>query len=408
MSPIDSKHDLDNLRSRLEARLDVRELVDVAAALIAVPSHRDAPGRETACAQRMADIWRGWGFEPEVVQIVDGRPNVYVRLAGQGNGPALMLTGHLDTVPGYEMDRPAFEPAVAEAKLWGRGAVDMKGALACMMVALKLVRDLDVPLPRDLLFAAVVGEEEQSEGTEHLIQHGPRADWAVVGEPTGLAIHAGHRGLEWLSFEFIGRAAHGGTPERGVNAIRMAARFIQRVEAELVPELARRRHPLIGPAVMNWGVIRGGTQPSMVADRCVVQVDRRRLPAETLEQVWNEYQQILDALATEDPDFHYQMSRMVENMATMDHGGLEIALDHPLVTSLQAVLETLTGQPARIGAFGGWTDGALLSNFGHIPAVIFGPGDLGVAHSRAEFVPVEELRLATLAYALLAYGYRIF
>jgi acetylornithine deacetylase/succinyl-diaminopimelate desuccinylase-like protein len=99
---------------------------------------------------------------------------------------------------------------------------------------------------------------------------------------------------------------------------------------------------------------------------------------------------------------------MAENMATMDHGGLEIALDHPLVTSLQAVLDTLTGQPAPVGAFGGWTDGALLSNFGHIPAVIFGPGDLGVAHSRVEFVPVEELRLATLAYALLAYGYRIF
>lgn len=403
-----SPSDLVGLRACLEARLDAGEVVEVASALIAVPSHRAVPGRETACAQRMADIWRGWGFEPEVTPVAGSRPNVYVRLAGQLQGPALMLTGHLDTVPGYEMDRPAFEPAVADGKLWGRGAVDMKGALACMMVAVKLVRDLDVPLPGDLLFAAVAGEEEQSEGTEHMILNGPHADWAVVGEPTGLAIHAGHRGLEWLSFEFIGRAAHGGTPERGVNAIRMAARFIQRVEAELAPDLARRRHPLIGPAVMNWGVIRGGTQPSMVADRCVLQVDRRRLPSETLEQVWGEYQQILDALAAEDPDFNCQMSRMAENMATMDHGGLEIDLDHPLVTSLQAVLETLTGQPARIGAFGGWTDGALLSNFGHMPAVIFGPGDLGVAHSRAEFVPVEELRLATLAYAMLAYGNRIF
>lgn len=403
-----SPSDLVGLRACLEARLDAGEVVEVASALIAVPSHRDVPGRETACAQRMADIWRSWGFEPEVVPVARSRPNVYVRLAGDGQGPALMLTGHLDTVPGYEMDRPAFEPAVADGKLWGRGAVDMKGALACMMVAVKLARDLGAPLPGDLLFAAVAGEEEQSEGTEHMILNGPHADWAVVGEPTGLAIHAGHRGLEWLSFEFIGRAAHGGTPERGVNAIRMTARFIQRVEAELAPELARRRHPLIGPAVMNWGVIRGGTQPSMVADRCVLQVDRRRLPSETLEQVWGEYQQILDALAAEDPDFNCQMSRMVENMATMDHGGLEIDLDHPLVTSLQAVLETLTSQPARIGAFGGWTDGALLSNFGHMPAVVFGPGDLGVAHSRAEFVPVEELRLATLAYAMLAYGNRIF
>mgnify|MGYP001132325560 FL=1 len=92
-----SQTDLVSLRSRLETRLDAGEVVDVASALIAVPSHRDVPGRETACAQRMADIWRGWGFEPEVVPVAGSRPNVYVRLAGQRQGPALMLTGHLDT-----------------------------------------------------------------------------------------------------------------------------------------------------------------------------------------------------------------------------------------------------------------------------------------------------------------------
>jgi acetylornithine deacetylase/succinyl-diaminopimelate desuccinylase len=278
----------------------------------------------------------------------------------------------------------------------------MKGALACMAVALKLLHDLDLQPAGDVILAAVVGEEERSEGTEHLVHHGPYADRAVVGEPTALEIHAGHRGLEWLEFEFAGRAAHGGTPERGVNAIRHAARFIQRVEADLLPRLSARRHPLIGPAVMNWGVVRGGTQPSMVADRCVVQLDRRWLPSETIDQVLGEYQHVLDELAGEDATFHGQMRRMADNMLSLDHGPLEIALDHPLVTGLQAVLAEITGRQPRIGAFGGWTDGALLSNFGHIPTVVLGPGDLAVAHSRAEFVPVEELRVATLAYALLA------
>lgn len=392
-------------RDRLAARLDVDEVVAVASALVAVPSHRDVPGRETACARRLAGILADWGLAPELVPVAGGRPNVHARLSGRAGGPSLLLTGHLDTVPAYDMDRPPFEPVVEDGKLWGRGAVDMKGALACMAMALKLLRDLDAPLPGDVWLAAVVGEEEQSEGTEYLIHHGPHADRAVVGEPTGLEIHAGHRGLEWLQFEFTGRATHAGTPERGVNAIRLAARFIQRVETELAPALARRRHPLIGPAVMNWGVIHGGTQPSMVADCCVVQLDRRRLPAEGLDQVLGEYQHILDELAAEDPDFRCQMSRMAENMLSLDHGALEIALDHPLVTGLQAVLTALAPLGAaapRLGAFGGWTDGALLSNFGHIPTVVLGPGDLSVAHSRAEFVPVEELRLATLAYALLA------
>jgi acetylornithine deacetylase/succinyl-diaminopimelate desuccinylase len=392
---------LSRWRQQLEARLDVDELVAAASALIAVPSHHDVPGRETECARRLANILDEWHLHPTLVPVADGRPNVIVRLPGRG-GPTLLLTGHLDTVPAYDMDRPAFQHVVEGGRLWGRGGVDMKGAVACMALALKLLRDLDAPLPGDLILAAVVGEEDQSEGTEHLIRHGPRADRAVVGEPTGLDIHAGHRGLEWLEFEFTGRSTHAGTPERGVNAIRMAARFIERVEFELVPRLARRRHPLTGAAIMNWGVIQGGTQPSMVAERCVLQLDRRLVPGETAAQVMAEYQAVLDELAAEDPGFRARMSRVADNMLSMDHGPLEIALDHPLVTGLQAVLAELTGRPARIGAFGGWTDGALLSNFGHIPSVVFGPGDLSVAHSRAEFVPVDELRLATLAYALLA------
>ena len=178
----------------------------------------------------------------------------------------------------------------------------MKGPIACMIMAIRLLRDLKVPLRGDLLFTGVINEEDRSEGTEYLVAHGPTADRCVVGEPTSLEIHAGHRGLEWLEFTFQGKAAHGGTPEKGINAISMAARFIRRVEDELMPKLRTRVHPVIGPAVMNFGVIRGGTQPSSVADQCIVQLDRRYIPQEPLEQVLGEYQQILDALAAENPD----------------------------------------------------------------------------------------------------------
>lgn len=89
-------------------------------------------------------------------------------------------------------------------------------------------------------------------------------------------------------------------------------------------------------------------------------------------------------------------------MATMDHMPVDIQLDDPLVTNLQSVLRQLGIQEPRIAAFGGWTDASLIGNFGHIPVLNFGPGELSVAHSRNEYVPVEDLRLATLAYALLA------
>lgn len=393
---------MDSLRERLEAGLDVGEVVEVASSLIAIESHRDAPGREGPCARRIAEIFAGWGMEARLVPVLEGRPNVVAVLGGSGGGRSLMLNGHVDTVPAYEMDFPPFSPKVEGGLLLGRGSVDMKGALACMMVAMRLLRDSGASLAGDVVFAGVINEEDRSEGTEHLVRNGPRADRCVVGEPTGLAIMAGHRGLEWLEFEFSGVAAHGGTPEKGVNAISMAARFIRRVEERLQPELRRRVHPLIGPAVMNFGTIRGGTQPSSVADRCVLQVDRRWIPAERLERVLGEYEDIMKSLADEDPSFRCRMSRMESNMATMDHYPMEIPLDDVLVSGLRSVLAGLLPSEPRIAAFGGWTDASLISNFGKTPTVVFGPGDLSVAHSRREFVPVEELRLATLAYALLA------
>jgi acetylornithine deacetylase/succinyl-diaminopimelate desuccinylase len=153
---------------------------------------------------------------------------------------------------------------------------------------------------------------------------------------------------------------------------------------------------------MNFGVIKGGTQPSTVADRCTLEVDRRWLPMERLDRVLGEYTDIIQELESEVPNFHCQMTRMESNMATMDHMPMEIALDDPLVEDLKTALVEVGIAEVQLAAFGGWTDASLISNFAHIPTLVFGPGDLSVAHSRCEYVPVEELRLGTLAYALLA------
>ena len=393
---------MSSLRTQLEEKLDVAEVVQVTSELVKIESHRDAPGRELRCAQKIAQFFTDWGMKPELAEVLEGRPNVYCTLKGSGGGMSLMLNGHTDTVPAYQMDFPPFEPYLKDGILYGRGTVDMKGALACMMVAMRLLHHLQVPLKGDLIFSGVINEEDRSEGTEYLVRNGPHADRCVVGEPTSLAIMVGHRGLEWLEFEFIGKAAHGGTPEKGINAISMAAKFIRKVEEKLIPELSKRVHPIIGPAVMNFGVIKGGTQPSTVADRCVLQIDRRWVPMEKLDQVLGEYQNILAELKNEDARFNATMKRMESNMATLDHMPVEIPLDDPLVVDLKKTMNELGIAEPRIAAFGGWTDASLIGNFAHIPTLIFGPGDLSVAHSRCEYVPVEELRTCTLAYAFLA------
>jgi len=393
---------MDSTVARLEKALNVDEVVAITSSLVAIESHRDAPGRERPCAEEVARWFRQWGFEPEMPVVLENRPNVYCTLKGSGGGASLMLNGHIDTVPAYVMDIPPFSPELRDGLLYGRGTVDMKGALACMMVAMRLLRDEKIPLRGDVIFAGVINEEDRSEGTEFLVRNGPRADRCVVGEPTSMVMMAGHRGLEWLEFEFIGKGAHGGTPEKGINAISMAARFIRTVEQELQPQLAKRVHPLIGPAVMNFGVIRGGSQPSTVADRCIVQIDRRWIPSEKLDRVLGEYQELLDKLHEEDSRFQCKMTRIESNMATMDHMPMEIPLDDPLVMELKTTLQQIGIAEPRIAAFGGWTDASLISNFGKIPTIVFGPGELSVAHSRCEYVPVEELRKCTLAYAVLA------
>lgn len=382
---------------------DIRDLlIDVTCTLVAIESHRDAPQREIPCALKIAEILTSWGFAPQIVEVLDGRPNVICRMPGSGTGPSLMFNGHIDTVPDNSMAFPAFMPFLSDGKLHGRGTVDMKGALVCMMVAMKILRDQKVPLAGDVLFTAVINEEDRSEGTEYLVNHGPKADRCVVGEPTSLQIMVGHRGLEWLRFEFIGKAAHGGTPEKGINAISMASKFIHEVEQTLMPSLKQRVHPIIGPAVMNLGVIKGGVQPSTVAERCTLEIDRRWIPAERLDQVLGEYQQIIADLTERYPGFSCRMERIDTNMATMDHYPMEIDVNDPLVRDLHQALMLLQGRKSEPRAFGGWTDASLISNFAHIPCVVFGPGDLSLAHSANEWVEVDELVKCTQVYALLA------
>ncbi len=380
---------------------DNSELIHLASELISIESHRDVPKRELFCAQKIGEVFRSWGFQPELVEVLNGRPNVYCRLRGSGGGKTLMLNGHLDTVPGYNMQFSPFIPFIENGCLFGRGSVDMKGGLACMMMTLKLLRDLNVQLRGDLIFSGVIGEEERSEGTEYIVRNGPYTDYCVIGEPTNMRIMAGHRGLEWLEFEFTGRAAHGGASHRGANAISMAAQFIHRIENDLIPKLSLRTNPLTGPAVINLGVIQGGTQPSTVADRCILQIDRRWTPEEKLPQVLSEFQQVIDDLVDNQPGFTCTMKRMENNMATMDHLPMLIALDNPLVKGVQSALSR-TDLPIEFTNIGGWTDASLLSNYAKIPTLVFGPGDVALAHSQLEFVPIEQLTQSVLIYALLA------
>ncbi len=394
---VSPKVPLDRVRKAVP-KAEVEALVK---GLVKIPSHSQVPTREKEVASFLHEFLRDEGIDVKLRQVEKDRPNVIATVKGSGGGRSLMLNGHTDTVPPYEMDIPPFTPKVQDGKLFGRGSLDMKGGLGAMAMALVALDRAKVKLRGDLYLAAVVGEEERSEGTEDMVLRGPKADMAIIGEPTDMQIQPSHRGLEWFEVHFYGKAAHGGEAEKGVNAISMASRFINLLESDLLPKLKAKGSPTMLPPTLNVGVISGGQQPSSVADHCVVKIDRRWTPEEDLQTVFKEMYDLFDALKKNDPTFKAELKRDMTNMKTMTHVPNYVPEDHRLVRSLKDSAAAVLGEKPKVTSFWGWTDAALMTHFGKTPSVVFGPGGKG-AHSRVEYVLTEDLQKCMLVYAAAA------
>ncbi|WP_164985274.1 M20 family metallopeptidase [Ammoniphilus sp. CFH 90114] len=256
-----------------------------------------------------------------------------------------------------------------------------------------------IELKGDLIFTAVVGEEGRSEGTERLVLEGIHADRAIVGEPSQFDYAIGHRGLEWIEIHVKGKIAHSGVAETGVNAISKAAQFIVELEKELGPKLKERNNPYTGPSILNFGRIDGGTQPSTVADQCTIQLDRRYVRGESVEDVIGEIQAVINRLSGEDASFQATCRPMAANqMNHLYHVPMLTDPKDPLVHVLHNSIRKVTSHNPKISTKRGWTDGGLISHYAKIPTVICGPGDIAYSHSRNEKIEIKQLEHAVRIY----------
>jgi len=388
-------------RQELFEAIDRAEPIDLLSELIRIPSHRGLERQEEGVALAIGAYLESHGLEVSLEEVVKGRPNLICTLEGEGRGRHLLLCGHTDTVPLNEGDEGVgFSGLVRDGWVEGRGSVDMKGALASMaatMVALHRTGQLQ---KGRVTLAAIIDEEMESLGAEHLVASGFQADGAIVGEPTENRLSLGHKGLEWLEFRFQGKAAHGGTPQAGINAIDAAARFIELANSVLLPRFAERADQLLGPPTLNFGTIRGGDQPSTVAAYCALTADRRSVPGENFESMTRELRALLDRVESEMPGLRTELVRVAGGMATLEHVALKTQADDPVALSVDRAAREVLESECAPGDFPAWTDGALLAGFGGIPTVILGPGDLQLAHSPREAIEVEEVLEAARVYAV--------
>ena len=343
----------------------MEDLLELAAALVAIDSVNPALVPGGAGEREIAFFVANWclthGFEVEVLG--NERPSVVAIKRGSGGGRSLLLNGHLDTVGVAGMETP-FEPRLEGDRLYGRGAYDMKGALAAIMLA---ARDL-TELRGDLIVTLVADEELASLGTEAVVGH-VSADAAIVVEPTELRVAIAHRGFVGFELETEGVAAHGSRPDLGVDAIAKMGLILVAL-AELDERLqAGSAHPLVGTASLHASLIEGGQELSSFPARCVLTGERRTIPGETVEQVEEE----LHAIAGE---------AALRIIASRDP--LTADPTHPFAELVRRIADA----GDYIGALF-WTDAALFAGAG-IPTVLFGPSGEG-AHAVVEWVSLASL-----------------
>jgi acetylornithine deacetylase/succinyl-diaminopimelate desuccinylase-like protein len=318
-------------------------------------------------------------------------PNVTGTFPGPEDGPVLLLEAHLDTVP---LPQRPLTMERSGGRLFGRGTCDTKGSAAAMLAALE--RLVDGPqLPGTLIFAGVVDEESTMAGAAVLRDRLDRVDGAIIGEPTSLRPVRVHNGFARIRLVAHGQAAHTSKAFLGRNAVSTAARVIVELEERLLPRLADRGHPLVGPPLLTAAVISGGSAPNVVPDRCEILLDRRIAPGEDPDGAVAEIDEALESLR----DLGHTITCQ-DPFALF--AGVETPEDHPLVREAEHAASALWGGAVRAQGVPYSTDACQLAAHGRIPCVVLGPGSVDQAHTVDEWIDLRELEQAVGLYEATA------
>lgn len=361
---------------------------------------------EAEAVDFLAEASRKAGLQVKVVEIAPGRPNFYCVLPGDEEEVALAFLGHTDTVPFLGMKDP-LSGDIDHNAIWGRGGVDMKGGVAASVQAMIALAKAGVHLRKSLAVWAVMDEESEHRGAFALEQGKFQAGACIVTEPSDMRVMLGCKGTAPIQINLTGVLAHGSNPWLGVNAIEMAAKVVLALTKVVPKKIYIPELDMTIQGSINVGVINGGTQYNNVADACSLFLDRRMAPGETQASVLAEINEILAALAQEDPKFKAQaeISRPDWHWEPIRQRGLNPAYTpatSPVVQAVQTAYRSLVGQDASLSYTHGYMDMDFVANGLSIPTINFGPGETKYAHTIDERLGISDLLTATRVYILSA------
>lgn len=365
------------------------DLPSLAAKLVRIESE-NPPGNESACAKYVHEWFSHHGVDSAVVDNPDpDRQQVGARI-GTGR-PMLVLNGHLDVVPAGdpgEWTYPPYEGVIEDGRLYGRGSVDMKTAVAiAMIVAIDLRPEIESgELDGSIVVHAAMGEETADPGTRSLLDAGFDGDVGVVLEPTQCRVATSEKGMAWYEINWPGEPAHASNPDRGTNPID----HVRPVLAELDDYDARLRErsdPLCGQAYGTVTQISSGigSNKAVFADQASVILDRRILPNETITEVDEEVEAVVSKL-----NHDHGIEATWERAET--YSSAEIPTDHPLAEVFRkhsTAVADVSPDPWGIRAS---TDVREFINHAGIPAITWGPGSLAQAHTVDEYIDLEKAK----------------
>lgn len=339
------------------------------------------PGNEKDLALTLKKCLFEEGIESEVDEFEPNRANLIFRLKGENPGKALLVTGHLDTVPTGKIPwkYDPFSGTIENGYIYGRGVSDMKGSDAAMLYALIRLKRKNIVPKQDVVFLGTAGEELLCLGSKDFVKKGGMDDIgaALVGEPSDGKLFLAHKGAAWVEVTTHGQTAHGSMPDFGINAILAMNEFLSAFKKQ---QFTIAPHPLLGMPTYSINEIKGGVAINVVPDSCTCSIDFRTIPGQTEDDVRAMLDKAFAEAKAKDKTFkaEYKFTCVLPSVSCP-------AKDKIIDAALKAAGKKLEQKGVNY-----FTDASVLIGPKEMPVIIYGPGEESQAHQPNERLSIDK------------------